>query len=47
MYQELRKNYMWNKEEMEEEIRDESILLEKLIMRVSEKEKKASGSISR
>jgi hypothetical protein len=40
MYQELRKNYMWNKLEMPKEIRDESILLEELIMRVSEKEKK-------
>jgi hypothetical protein len=40
MYQELRKNYMWNKEEMPKEIRDESILLEELIMRLSEKEKK-------
>jgi hypothetical protein len=40
MYQELRKNYMWNKEEMPKEIRDESILLEELIMRISEREKK-------
>ncbi len=40
MYQELRKNYMWNKLEMPKEIRDESILLEELIMKVSEKEKK-------
>ena len=40
MYQELRKNYMWNKLEMSKEIRDESILLEELIMRISEKEKK-------
>jgi hypothetical protein len=40
IYQELRKNYMWNKEEIPKEIRDESILLEELIMRVSEKEKK-------
>jgi hypothetical protein len=40
MYQELRKNYMWNKLEMPKEIRDESILLEELIMRISEREKK-------
>jgi hypothetical protein len=40
MYQELRKNYKWNKLEMPKEIRDESILLEELIMKVSEKEKK-------
>jgi hypothetical protein len=40
MYQELRKNYMWNKLEMPKETRDESILLEELIMRVSEKERK-------
>jgi hypothetical protein len=40
MYQELRKNYMWNKEEMPKEIRDESILLEELIMRISERERK-------
>jgi hypothetical protein len=40
IYQELRKNYMWNKEEMPKEIRDESILLEELIMRISEREKK-------
>jgi hypothetical protein len=40
MYYELRKNYIWNKEEMLKEIRDESILLEELIMRVSEKERK-------
>jgi len=40
MYQELRKNYMWNKLEMSKEIRDESILLEELIMRINEKEKK-------
>jgi len=30
MYQELRKNYMWNKLEIPKEIRDESILLEEL-----------------
>jgi hypothetical protein len=40
MYQELRKNYMWNKEEMPKETRNESILLEELIMRISEREKK-------
>jgi hypothetical protein len=40
MYQELRKNYMWNNLEMLKEIRDKSILLEELIMRLSEKEKK-------
>jgi hypothetical protein len=40
VYQELRKNYMWNKLEMSKEIRDESILLEELIMRINEKEKK-------
>ncbi len=40
MYQELRKNYMWNKLEMSKEVRDESILLEELIMRISEKERK-------
>jgi hypothetical protein len=40
MYYELRKNYIWNKEEIPKEIRDESILLEELIMRISEKEKK-------
>jgi hypothetical protein len=40
MYYELRKNYIWNKLEMPKEIRDESILLEELIMRVSEKERK-------
>jgi len=47
MYQELRKNYMWNKEEIPREIKDESILLEELIMRLSEREKKTSGRISR
>jgi len=31
---------MWNKEEIPKEIRDESILLEELIMRISEREKK-------
>jgi len=40
MYQELRKNYMWNNFKMPKEIRDESILLEELIMRISEREKK-------
>jgi hypothetical protein len=40
MYQELRKNYMWNKLEMPKETRDESILLEELIMRISERERK-------
>jgi len=40
IYQELRKNYIWNKEEMPKEIRDESILLEELIMRISERERK-------
>ena len=39
-YQELRKNYIWNKEEIPKELKDESILLEELIMRVSKKEKK-------
>jgi len=39
-YQEIRKNYIWNKEEIPRELKDESILLEELIMRVSEKEKK-------
>jgi hypothetical protein len=40
IYQELRKNYMWNNFKMPKEIRDESILLEELIMRISEREKK-------
>jgi len=40
VYRELRRNYIWNKEKMPREIRDESILLEELIMRVSEREKK-------
>ncbi len=40
VYHELRKNYMWNKEEIPREIKDESILLEELIMRLSEREKK-------
>jgi len=40
MYYELRKNYIWNKLEMPKEIRDESILLEELIMRISERERK-------
>jgi hypothetical protein len=40
IYQELRKNYMWNKEEMPKEIRDESILLEELIIRIGERERK-------
>jgi hypothetical protein len=40
VYQELRKNYIWNKEELPNEIKDEGILLEELIMRVSEKNQK-------
>jgi hypothetical protein len=40
VYQELKKNYMWNSIEIPKDIRDESILLEELIMRISEKEQK-------
>jgi hypothetical protein len=40
VYQELKKNYMWNSIEIPKDIRNESILLEELIMRISEKEQK-------
>jgi hypothetical protein len=40
VYQELKKNYMWNSIEIPKDTRDESILLEELIMRISEKEQK-------
>jgi hypothetical protein len=40
VYHELKKNYMWNSVEIPKDIRDESILLEELIMRISEKEQK-------
>jgi hypothetical protein len=40
VYQELKKNYMWNSVEIPKDIRNESILLEELIMRISEKEQK-------
>ncbi len=40
VYHELKKNYMWNSIEIPKDIRDESILLEELIMRISEKEQK-------
>jgi hypothetical protein len=40
VYHELKKNYMWNSLEIPKDIRDESILLEELIMRISEKEQK-------
>jgi hypothetical protein len=40
VYQELKKNYMWNSVEIPKDTRDESILLEELIMRISEKEQK-------
>jgi len=40
VYYELKKNYMWNSLEIPKDIRDESILLEELIMRISEKEQK-------
>jgi hypothetical protein len=40
VYQELKKNYMWNSIEIPKDIRNESILLEELIIRISEKEQK-------
>jgi len=40
VYYELKKNYMWNSLEIPKDIRDEGILLEELIMRISEKEQK-------
>jgi hypothetical protein len=40
VYHELKKNYMWNSLEIPKDIRNESILLEELIMRISEKEQK-------
>jgi hypothetical protein len=40
VYHELKKNYMWNSIEIPKDIKNESILLEELIMRISEKEQK-------
>jgi hypothetical protein len=40
VYHELKKNYMWNSLEIPKDIRNDSILLEELIMRISEKEQK-------